>query len=277
MHLKRWLTSLVALPLLVALIFKGSLLLFSFFMGLVALLTTWEYSRIVTGINDSRHSNGIFYVGVSTGVALVGAAYAGLLAIMPLILSFSLILTGFLSFQQFRNDPDISRKVSLQTLGTVYIPLSISYLVLIRQQPLGPEWVFFVVCVIFAGDTAAYYSGTYWGKHKLCPSVSPGKTIEGACGGLAANMGVGLFFKSFFFSPLPIEATLFFCLVIGVSGQVGDLFESVLKRSAGVKDSGGLLPGHGGILDRIDAMLFALPVAYFLIVFFFPAGNQVIG
>jgi phosphatidate cytidylyltransferase len=269
MHLKRWLTSLVALPLLVVLIFKGSPLFFSFFMGMVALLTAWEYSRIVTGANDPRHSSAIFYVGLLTGAALVGAAYTGLLAIMPLIFSFSLILTGFLSFQQFQNDPDISRKVAIQTLGTIYIPLSISYLVLIRQEPLGAEWVFFIVCVIFAGDTAAYYTGTYWGKHKLCPAVSPGKTIEGACGGLAANIGMGLFFQSYFFPAFSLGAILTFCLVIGFAGQVGDLFESVLKRSAGVKDSGGLLPGHGGILDRIDAMLFALPVAYFLKVFFF--------
>jgi phosphatidate cytidylyltransferase len=269
MHLKRWLTSLVALPLLVLLILKGSPLLFSVFLGVVALLTAWEYSRIVTEIRNPHHSSTFFYVGILTGGGLVGAAHVGSLAMMPLILSFSLIFAGFLSFQQFRNDPDISRKVALQTLGTIYIPLSISYLVLIRREPLGPEWVLFVVCVIFAGDTAAYYAGTYWGKHKLCPAVSPGKTVEGACGGLAANIGIGLFFQFYFLRAFPLPAILIFCLVIGIAGQAGDLFESVLKRSAGVKDSGGLLPGHGGILDRIDALLFALPVAYFLKVFIF--------
>ncbi|MFH0729200.1 MAG: phosphatidate cytidylyltransferase [Pseudomonadota bacterium] len=268
MHLKRWLTSLVALPLLVVLILKGSPLLFSVFLGMVALLTSWEYSRIVTGSCNFHHSNPLFYVGLLAGAGLFCAAHAGFLAVMPLIFSFSLILTGFLSFQQFQNDPDISRKVALQTLGTIYIPLSISYLVLIRREPLGPEWVLLVVCVIFAGDTAAYYTGTYWGKHKLCPAVSPGKTVEGACGGLVANIGIGLFFQICFFPAFPLQAIFVFCLVIGIAGQAGDLFESVLKRSAGVKDSGGLLPGHGGILDRIDALLFALPVAFFLKVFF---------
>jgi phosphatidate cytidylyltransferase len=159
--------------------------------------------------------------------------------------------------------------VAFQTLGTIYIPLSISYLVFIRRESLGPEWVLFVVCVIFAGDTAAYYTGTYWGKHKLCPAVSPGKTVEGAFGGLAANICIGLLFQIYFLPAFPLSAILIFCLVIGIAGQVGDLFESVLKRSAGVKDSGGLLPGHGGILDRIDALLFALPVAYFLKIFMF--------
>jgi phosphatidate cytidylyltransferase len=275
MHLKRWLTSLVALPLLVVLMLKGSPLLFSVFIGMVALLTVWEYSRIVTGTSPLPHSNPLFYVELLTGVTLIGAAHAGLLAMMPLIFSFGLIVTGVVSFRQFRNDADISRKVAYQSLGTIYIPLSLSYLVLIRQDSLGAEWVFFVVCVIFAGDTAAYYVGTYWGKHKLCPAVSPGKTVEGACGGLAANIGIGLVFKSYFFPALPLEATIAFCLVIGIAGQVGDLFESVLKRSAGVKDSGGILPGHGGILDRIDAMLFALPPAYFLKVFFLT--QEVIG
>lgn len=269
MHLKRWLTSLVALPLLVVLILKGSPLLFSVFLGIVALLTAGEYTRIVTGTGGAHSFNSIFFLGLPVGAALVWAAHTGLLAIMPLILSFSLILTGFFSFQQFRNDPDISRKVAFQVLGTIYIPLSISYLVLVRREPLGAEWTLFILCVIFAGDTAAYYAGTYWGKHKLCPAVSPGKTIEGACGGLAANIGIGLLFHPHFFPAFSLGAILVFCLAIGVAGQAGDLFESVLKRSVGVKDSGGLLPGHGGILDRIDALLFALPVAYFLKVFFF--------
>lgn len=267
MHLKRWLTSLVALPLLVALMLKGSPLLFSVVIGMIALLTVWEYSRIVTGTSRLWLSHPLFYVALLTGVALIGTAYARLPAMMPLIISFSLMVTGGVCCREFRNDAEISRKVAFQTLGTIYIPLSLSYLVLIRQDFLGAEWVFFVVCVIFAGDTAAYYAGTYWGKHKLCPAVSPGKTVEGAFGGLVANIGIGLVFKSYFFPALPLEATIVFCFVIGIAGQIGDLFESVLKRSAGVKDSGGLLPGHGGILDRIDAMLFALPPAYFLKVF----------
>lgn len=269
MHLKRWLTSLVALPLLLLLIFKGGLLLFSIFMGVVVFLSVWEYSRIVTQNSESKHSNTIPFIGFFTGITIIWATSYGLLDIVPLILSFSLMFTGFLSLRRFQNDPNISQKVAFQTLGTIYIPLSISYLVLIRQDPLGAEWVLFVVCVIFAGDTAAYYAGTYWGKHKLCPTVSPGKTIEGALGGLAANLGIGLFFKSYFLRAFPLWAILIFCLAIGIAGQVGDLFESVLKRSAGVKDSGGLLPGHGGILDRIDALLFALPAAYFLKIILF--------
>lgn len=264
MHLKRWLTSLVAFPLLVLLIFYGGLFLFSIVMGLVTFLSMWEFSRIVASNNDRTTPNTITNIGILSGIAVIAATSYGLLAIVPIILSFSLITAGFFSFRRFQNDPEVSRKVAFQLLGIVYIPLSISYLILIRQDSFGAEWVLFIICIIFAGDTAAYYVGSYWGKHKLCPAVSPGKTIEGAVGGIAANIGIGIIFKSFFFTILPLWSIILFCLLIGVAGQAGDLFESVLKRAAGIKDSGALLPGHGGILDRIDAILFALPVAYFL-------------
>jgi phosphatidate cytidylyltransferase len=103
------------------------------------------------------------------------------------------------------------------------------------------------------------------GRHKLCPAVSPNKTIEGTVGGLAANVCAGALFKVFFFPLLQWNLSVLFFLCIGVAGQVGDLFESKLKRVANLKDSGALLPGHGGFLDRIDALLFAAPIAYFFI------------
>ena len=107
------------------------------------------------------------------------------------------------------------------------------------------------------------YAGSFLGKHKLCPAVSPGKTIEGSVGGLIANLGAGAIFKYFFLPAYSWGLSLLFFISVGIAGQIGDLFESELKRSAGIKDSGGILPGHGGILDRIDALLFAAPVAWF--------------
>jgi phosphatidate cytidylyltransferase len=269
MHLKRWLTSIIALPLLAALILMGGEVLFSFFISAITLLTIWEYSRMVMEPASPKKIISITYFGLLTSVVIIWAAHAGLLAIIPLIFSFNLIIIGFLSFRLYPNDPDISRKIAFQCLGVIYISLSISYLVLIRQEPFGDFWVLFIIAVVFAGDTAAYYAGTYWGKHKLCPAVSPGKTVEGAVGGVVANLIIGLIANYYKPSLFPLSEILLFSLIIGMVGQVGDLFESVLKRSAGVKDSGELLPGHGGMLDRIDAMLFALPVAYFMKVAFF--------
>jgi phosphatidate cytidylyltransferase len=153
--------------------------------------------------------------------------------------------------------------VKYQVQGIIYIPLLLLFLVLIRNGADGMLWLALVLCVIFAGDTSAYYFGTYLGRHKLAPAVSPGKTIEGAVGGLVANIVVGAAFKALFLPDLPWVLSIVFFLVVGITGQAGDLFESALKRTSNIKDSGGLLPGHGGFLDRIDALLFAAPVAYF--------------
>jgi len=126
-----------------------------------------------------------------------------------------------------------------------------------------------IFCVVAAGDIGAFYVGTCWGKHKLCPLVSPGKTVEGSLGGLASNLAVGYIVAYLLLPSLPpVKAAVFF-IALGVAGQIGDLFESMLKRSAGVKDSGNLLPGHGGLLDRIDSLLFAGPVALGMILYVF--------
>ena len=124
-----------------------------------------------------------------------------------------------------------------------------------------------MLAIIFAGDTSAYYVGSYLGRHKLSPAISPGKTIEGAIGGLAANLAVGSVGKALFLPDLPWGSGILFFLAVGVAGQMGDLFESEMKRHSNIKDSSGILPGHGGILDRIDALLFASPVAYVFIRF----------
>ena len=126
-------------------------------------------------------------------------------------------------------------------------------------------WIFVLLAVVFAGDTSAYYVGSYLGRHKLAPAISPGKTVEGALGGLGANLLVGAIAKFLF---LPPGDWLLSCIgfaLFGAAGQAGDLFESELKRIAKIKDSSAILPGHVGILDRIDALLFSAPVAYFWI------------
>jgi phosphatidate cytidylyltransferase len=134
----------------------------------------------------------------------------------------------------------------------------------------GTVLVMFPIAVTWATDTGAYTLGRMFGRHKLIPSVSPSKTVEGALGGLLFSiLGTWLYvqfllepFSQLSLAPLGI---LVFAIVVGIVGQVGDLAESLLKREAGVKDSSKLLPGHGGILDRFDSLLFVLPVAYLLL------------
>ena len=177
----------------------------------------------------------------------------------------SLIGFGSYALIRFKVDSQVAGMVAAQVQGIVYIPLPLALIVLIRSGEAGAFWILALLAIIFAGDTAAYYVGSYLGKHKLCPSVSPKKTIEGALGGLAANFLVGFILKLFFLPEVGWVAMLLMSILLGAVGQVGDLFESVLKRTAGIKDSGGILPGHGGILDRIDALLFAAPVAWIFI------------
>jgi phosphatidate cytidylyltransferase len=177
----------------------------------------------------------------------------------------NLMICALVLLFRFKSDATESEIVFKQVLGIVYIPVCLSYLVLIRNGDDGVSWTFFLLIVVFLGDTGAFYMGSYLGRHKLCPAVSPNKTIEGSVGGLAANVCAGALFKIFFFPLLRWNLSILFFLCIGVAGQVGDLFESKFKRVAHIKDSGALLPGHGGFLDRIDALLFAAPVAYFFI------------
>lgn len=267
MHLKRWLTGVIAFPLLVWVIFKGGPFLFSLFAGAVALFALWEYNRMVFKGTGGVSAILIQGIGLAAAGALIWAAGTGKPALLPLIFSFTLMLSSLLTLARYPAESDLAGKVALMTLGSIYIPLALSCLVLMHRSPQGTAWVLCIVCVIFAGDTGAFYAGTYFGRHKLCPSVSPGKTIEGAVGGLLANGLTGVVFKLFFLQALSLGWVVAFSMAIGAVGQVGDLFESVLKRSAGMKDSGVVLPGHGGILDRIDALLFAVPMAYFFKLF----------
>jgi phosphatidate cytidylyltransferase len=150
-----------------------------------------------------------------------------------------------------------------QIMGLVYVPFLLGHLILIRDWYQGVTWTFFLLAVIFAGDTAAYYTGKAFGRHKLAPGISPGKTVEGALGGLAANLAIGALFKKCCFTEFGWGYWIALIMVMGILGQAGDLFESRLKRSVHKKDSGRIFPGHGGILDRIDALLFAAPTLYY--------------
>jgi phosphatidate cytidylyltransferase len=191
------------------------------------------------------------------------SAYKNAFEMILILIALTLILSGLIALIHFKSNRFVFVRAAQQVLGIIYIPIFLSYVILIRNGLNGAEWIFAVLFIVFAGDTSAYYAGSYLGRYKLCPSVSPNKTIEGALGGLAANLGMGAILKSFFLAKSPWGLSILFFLVIGVAGQIGDLFESVIKRSANVKDSGGILPGHGGMLDRIDALLFAAPVTYF--------------
>jgi len=145
----------------------------------------------------------------------------------------------------------------------IYLPLLLSHLLLLWDLPAGRSLVAMVFLVTWGGDAFSYYSGTAWGRHKLAPNISPNKTIEGSVGGV---VGAGLFSLLLAGTGL-LSSPWYFILVLGMianaAGQLGDLFESYLKRFAGLKDSGVIIPGHGGVLDRLDSVLFAVPIIYY--------------
>lgn len=263
MHRKRWITGIVALPFLIYPIYLGGIAFISLII-VASLVALWEYFRIAGSMSDKPLKVSIVVLGYITAVLMAPLTYLYPPEIIAILLGVNFILSGFVFLFLFKSNPEpqMIDDIRTQIHGLVYIVLPLSLLVLIRNDTDGILWISFLLVIIFAGDTSAFYAGTHFGKRKLSESISPGKTIEGSVGGLLANILVGCIFKFFLFPHLTWGSCIIFFIAIGAAGQVGDLFESGLKRMAGVKDSGGILPGHGGILDRIDALLFAIPVMY---------------
>lgn len=265
MHLQRWLTSLVLIPLLALLLFVGGIHLFALFTALVCFLALNEYYHIVWKDDRSSAVRLVSVSGYIAGPAIVLCAHFLSLPWLMLFFSLALLFPACFCMRNFRANAGIPSILAFHALGMIYISLALADFVLIRHAEFGVQWVCLILCVVFSGDIAAYYVGSHWGRRKLCPAVSPGKTVEGALGGLVANLVVGIIAGGLLLPAVsPLRSVLFF-LAIGAAGQAGDLFESMLKRSAGMKDSGNLLPGHGGMLDRIDALLFAVPVALVMV------------
>lgn len=157
------------------------------------------------------------------------------------------------------------KDAAITAFGVLYVGLALSIVVSTRLLT-GGEWlVLFLALVTWAGDTGAYYAGTLWGKHLLAPSISPKKTVEGLLGGIGLAVAAALLAQVWFVPQLHLMDTVILGVVLTGAGLVGDLFESAIKRRVGVKDSGSILPGHGGMLDRIDSLLFTAPAFYYYV------------
>ncbi len=261
MHKQRWLTGMIALPILILLIVEGGVF-FSLLLVAVALVGMGEFNKIQYAQSDPKPSRIITSGGYAAVPLMIAAAQVEIQA-GPLCLLAGVILAGGIAaLWRVEQARDTVHHLGGQILGLVYVAGPLVMLVLIRNAPQGAAWIFYLLMVIFAGDTGAYYVGSYWGKHKLCPRVSPKKTVEGALGGVFANLLAAALAQILFLEPLTLSAAMGLGILAGAAGQVGDLFESIFKRAASIKDSGTILPGHGGILDRIDALLFAIPVVY---------------
>jgi phosphatidate cytidylyltransferase len=189
---------------------------------------------------------------------LVGPARA-----LPPLLTFSVVVVAATTLLRRHHLPSGGRHMAACLASLVYVPLLASVWPLIKHD-FGPGWLFLTLALAFLSDTVAYIFGRLWGRHKLYPAVSPGKTWEGSLGGIVGGVLAAVGFGSLLLVPeLPVLHALVLGVLASLFGQVGDLFESMLKRSYGVKDSSTLLGAHGGMLDRVDALLFVGPVVYY--------------
>lgn len=208
------------------------------------------------------------FVAALVGSLLVAAVVYHCLP-FTLCLTLLFLLVALLSLSHIRDIKQSAAETGLFLLGFLYIPLLMSYLVLLRGMDHGVKWIFLLLIIVMAGDTAAFYVGSSIGKRRLYPIVSPKKSVEGMIGGLVGSCIGTLLAGVTFFPELSVAGAVATALLVGFLGQLGDLFESLLKRSFGVKDSGNIFPGHGGMLDRLDSVLFAAPSLYVYARYFF--------
>jgi len=259
MHYKRWITAIILIPLLIYIIGFSNPLLFHLLLLVTSFLGIFEFYRM-TGGQSLKELLGLHFPLI---VLLFILVYMRQVLLIPPLLMLWIIIPLILKL--LRGDvpsSTITHEVSLGIVGPVYICLPMAMLSLIYLYPSGRMWVFFLLLVVFATDTGAFYTGRFIGKHKLHRVVSPGKTIEGAIGGLLFGVMAGIYFINIMKTESVTPWVIVLIVVLSISAQAGDLAESLFKRNHGIKDSGSILPGHGGVLDRIDGLLFSIPVLY---------------
>jgi phosphatidate cytidylyltransferase len=251
--MKRILTAAVAIPLLLLITIYLPDWLFAFVVGLFAAAAADEFLTLAEKKEIGRPSRWFLAM-----AALVAMSFLWTLEWVVASLVTSAIVLMTVTVFSGGIDKGFGNVVTgLSCL--VYCSLTLGFLILIPRS-----WILVLFAIVWVGDTCAYYGGRALGRHLLAPKVSPKKTVEGAIAGLVGSVlagsigGVWLLGK-------PWLSMLGICVVTAAVGQIGDLAESVLKRSAGVKDSSSILPGHGGILDRLDSLLFATPIFYWLL------------
>ncbi len=289
--LKRIATALVLIPIVLTLILRAPVAVLAVVAGIVALITIHEFLKLTESyaVKPLRLPTYIFVGIFFLLLALNPGNEKPLLstAIFIYCLGFAAAAAPFLALSILMLRVDLRsgyQAAAASVFAFTYIALPMGMLVQLRQQWAGAFYLLYLLLIVWAGDIFAYFVGKAVGRHLMSPRVSPKKTWEGAVASLAASVGVGWLM---FHYALPISSALLrvgliqprdglfgleqpamgpvilLTIVLNLAAQLGDLVESLIKRGAGVKDSGAILPGHGGMLDRIDAMLFAAPVLWF--------------
>jgi len=276
---QRVLTAVVGVPLLYFIFYLGGIP-FLILILLVILFGNIELFKLLEakGIQTERE------LGIAFSLALGIAAYFGYFY-FAVVFSFAVIIIFLLALRR----QDLSNAIIALSTGLfaiIYMGWFLSHAILLRNidhnsnlktyvetvqghSDIGFFYIFLVVSCTFLNDTGAYFIGRWKGKRKLIPHVSPGKTLEGTIGGIISSAIAAIVGNLIFKSPIEYHWVVLFGLVIGIVAVLGDLTESLIKRSAEAKDSGGILPGHGGILDRFDSLIFTFPVSYYMVLLYY--------
>jgi len=253
---------------------------FALFFGAVQMRMLWEFYRMMrhAGYKPAALLGGGISLLIFAGVLgltlffhladetlpvlvedlrLAGFALLGVIILLPVLL----ILREMYAWPRINQQINPFANVGINLLGLLYVSLPMSFLCVVAYGPTGYDYrrIFALLLLVWSSDIGAYAAGKTFGKHKLAPKISPGKTWEGAIGGFLLTLAMG-WALGYLLPELSVTYRLVVAAVVAVFGPLGDLAESMLKRSVGVKDSGRIMPGHGGLLDRFDAFLFILPV-----------------
>jgi phosphatidate cytidylyltransferase len=288
--MKRVATAIVLIPIVLVLVLRAPVPLLAAVVAVVAIVSLREYAALVRHHQIhpfSRIVYGFAALAFAAIAAQTGSTYLVATEQMLFGLSAAVVVIAFLLLAVAMRRESLATGLpaaAAATFGFIYIVVPLAMIVQLRQQGSGAFLILYLLIVVWIGDTAAYYTGRALGRHKMAPRVSPGKTWEGAVGSFVGAIAAGTLVFAYSaqissglisagllrpgqaYTPPQIPPLWQFALlsaVINVAAQAGDLAESLIKRGAGVKDSGALLPGHGGMLDRIDALLFAAPVLWY--------------
>lgn len=289
--IKRIATAVVLIPLVLLLVLKAPLYVLALIAGAVALLTIMEFLRLVEHyqVQPLRWPTfayvALFFLFVMAATTSAVPLLETTAVMYGIIVSACFAPFVFLTFAMRRAEMATAYPAAAaSTFAFAYIAVPMALLVQIRQQPAGAILVIYTMLVVWAGDILAYFVGSLLGRHLMSPQISPKKTWEGAMASIVASVAVGVLWFQYasqissallrwglierrdgIFSSGQLVATssiILLSAILNVAAQLGDLVESLIKRGARVKDSGSILPGHGGMLDRIDALLFAVPVVW---------------
>ena len=259
---QRIITGLSLVALFVAIFLFSPPWLVGIIATLIILLASWEFLEMTL----PEQALGDRLLCLALASLIPWAALAGRADCLMGSLFVPLFALGIRSLFGGKELKTRFEELQISLFGILYVSFTLSHFVLLRTMEDWMPWIFFILIVTYVGDVAAFFAGTRWGKRKLSPRLSPKKTVEGALGGTLATVLAGCACKLVFFPALTVLEAVWISAILSVSGQLGDLLESLIKRSYGIKDSGRMLPGHGGILDRIDSILLAGPVGYYLAV-----------